>query len=357
MSVTVDIIQCGAVTAVGLTAPQTCAAIRAGISGFRRAYPLPPPQDALLGSPVPARKQLKRKPAEWLVNLAARAISECLTESAPAARIALMVNLPEANRKHPALTGTNAAEFAQKLQERLGTRFLGPVFTLQDGHAGALRLLEHARDLIIKGEVEQCVVGGVDSLLNEQDIVRLQKTYRIRGPENAHGVIPGEGAAFVLLSPRMRPVRSATRLLGVGVALEKDTVLSPRFSQGRGLQDALNLAVQDAAIEESTVTFRVSDLNGERYRAWESLLAATRFYRTRRERLPCWYLAAAVGDLGAAAGALALIVAAAAVSRDYAAGSIAMCEASSDEGLRAACLIGRTQAETSGPNTLGPLHP
>jgi 3-oxoacyl-[acyl-carrier-protein] synthase-1 len=232
------------------------------------------------------------------------------------------------------------AEFTRNLQERVGACCHGPVFAIQAGHAGALSLLEHARDLLRKGEVDRCVVGGVDSLLNGRDVERLRKSYRIRGLENAHGVILGEGAAFVMISAAKRFPHPLARILGVGVSQETDTVLGPRFSQGRGLQSAMNLAVKDSDLSESTISFRVSEVNGERYREWESLLAGTRFYRTRREHLPCWYVAPAVGDLGAAAGTLSLIVAATAISRGYAPGQTAMCEASSDEGLRATCLVG-----------------
>jgi 3-oxoacyl-[acyl-carrier-protein] synthase-1 len=80
-------------------------------------------------------------------------------------------------------------------------------------------------------------------------------------------------------------------------------------------------------------------MNGERYYAWDSMLAFTQFYRTRREHLPVWYPAASVGDLGAAAGALNVIVAANAIARGFAPGPYVICESSSDEGLRAACVI------------------
>jgi 3-oxoacyl-[acyl-carrier-protein] synthase-1 len=80
-------------------------------------------------------------------------------------------------------------------------------------------------------------------------------------------------------------------------------------------------------------------MNGERYHAWDSVLASIRFYRTHRERLSVWYPAASVGDLGAATGALLLVVAATGIARGYAPGPLVMCEASSDEGLRAACAV------------------
>ena len=94
-----------------------------------------------------------------------------------------------------------------------------------------------------------------------------------------------------------------------------------------------------------------STFNGERYGAWESLIARTRFYRTRKERIDIIYPAMSVGEIGTAAPALAVIVAATAIAKGYAPGTRAMCEACSDEGLRAACVIGPSPETTavSGP--------
>jgi 3-oxoacyl-[acyl-carrier-protein] synthase-1 len=122
--------------------------------------------------------------------------------------------------------------------------------------------------------------------------------------------------------------------------MEQDTVLGERYSVGRGLRRALEEAAKDAGYSESSINFLVSDMNGERYRAWEAMICHARFYRTRRERLHVWYPAASIGDIGAASGALLIIIATMGIARGYAPGQIAMCEGSSEQGLRAACLVG-----------------
>ena len=101
---------------------------------------------------------------------------------------------------------------------------------------------------------------------------------------------------------------------------------------------------------ESSIDLRISDLNGEIYRTDETLLAATRFYKTYRQHLEIWHPADCVGETGAASGALLLILGWAALTGGYAPGPIAMCEASSDEGLRAGCVIGRTRAAPGTPD-------
>jgi 3-oxoacyl-[acyl-carrier-protein] synthase-1 len=54
------------------------------------------------------------------------------------------------------------------------------------------------------------------------------------------------------------------------------------------------------------------------------------------------YPAMTVGDIGAASGALALMLAADSFRDDYAPGAVAMCEVASESGLRAAAVVVRT---------------
>jgi 3-oxoacyl-[acyl-carrier-protein] synthase-1 len=253
-------------------------------------------------------------------------------------RTALIVGLPEAFRKHPALAAGGAG-FLEGIQKYLGVRFHPASRPLQLGPAGTAHGLAVARELLGQGAVEDCIVGGVDSLINERDLARLRESFRLHGPNQAQGAIPGEGASFLRVTTDARSQPALARVVGIGLGMEPDTVLGERYSQGRGLLSALDEALRDAEVPEGEIAFRVSDVNGERYRFWESVLAECRFYRTRRESFPVWYLAASVGDLGAAAGALSIVASATAIARGYAPGAYAMCEASSDEGLRGACLI------------------
>lgn len=338
MNKALDVLQCGVITAVGLTVHQTCAAIRAGISAFQDVYFLSPPEEPIVGARIPTSERLKRSPTEWLINLGTRAIRECLQGHVPPERTALLVNLPEARRDHPAFSKATPEYLLSRIQESLGCRFAVSK-CLQEGHAGVFQALELARKILRSGRAEFCCVGGIESLLNNSDMERLRKSYRLRRPDNSWGLVPGEGAAFLLIGLEGRTKMPLGRVRGIGISVEDDTILGPHFSQGRGLQRALSLALKDAAVEESTIAFRISDANGERYRALECVMAEARFYRSRREHFPCWYLVPSVGDVMAAAGSLALVVACMAMAKGYAPGSFAMCEGSSDEGLRGACLV------------------
>jgi 3-oxoacyl-[acyl-carrier-protein] synthase-1 len=344
VSFPLEIVACGAVTAVGLDSLQTCTAIRAGISGFGDAYPRVPPQEPVRGARVPTAGRIRRHDAQWLASLAVRAISECLSSEEARGRTGIIVNLPELFRNHPAFEKTADRNLVSRLQRRFADSHHS-LHVIRQGHAGVFRGFELAAAAISAGDVDACVVCGVDSLLNRADISRLAETDRLRVPDNPEGLIPGEAAAAVLVVSPSGAVDSIARVCGVGVSAEPDAVLGPKYSQGRGLQAALEAAVKSSGVQESLLGFRVSDMNGERYRAWESLFVEARFYRTWRPRLPSWYFANSVGDVGAASGALAVMLAATGISRGYAPAKWAMCECSSDEGLRAACVVGPSQVE------------
>ncbi len=337
------IINVSAVTSVGLTAQQTCAAIRAGISGFQEAIPRIPPEEPLIGAIVPARGNLKKSPWSWLVNLAVRAIRECINDKTiDVSNTALLIVLPAPHRHHPALNLNKPNDLLLAIEDVLQQRFHPKSVVVLGGAAESLRCLLLARELLQSNTVSHCIVGGADSLLNAADINRLEKSGRLYdGNKNPQGLIPGEGAAFMLLSQSFihdteQPI---ARIMGVGYSEENATALGETFSTGIGMRKALLNAVKDAHIEESQIDLRVSDMNGERYHAWESLISTSRFYSTYRQHLCTWYPASSVGHIGAAAGILMIIAAAIGIFRGYAPGPIAMCEASSEEGLRAACLV------------------
>ena len=338
MKAPLSIAGCGAVTAAGLTARQTCAAIRAGVSGITDAYHRAPPDDPLLGGRIPASSRLRATASGWLGRLAARAIAESISASPDTGRIGVIMNIPESKRDHPAFDRLSPRDFMESILAGGRSRYAAAEF-VREGHAGMAPALEQAANWIESGKVDACCVGGVDSLLNPRDIQRLTKSYRIRLPEQSWGLMPAEGAACVLLTQPTRSPSSLATLSGLGRGQEPDTVLGARYSRGTGLQNALAEAIASSGSPESSVGFRISDVNGERYSTLESVLTEARFYRTRREQMPLWLTAPSVGDMGAASGALSLVVASIALSRGYAPGRVVMCEASSDSGLRSACLL------------------
>jgi 3-oxoacyl-[acyl-carrier-protein] synthase-1 len=277
-----------------------------------------------------------------LVQMAALAIDECLAQtSASADRIALILGVREAWRKHPDL---DDAAWIPAIEAELGTCFHEQSRVLPQGHVSTFEGLRVARRLIQTGQVSTCIVGGVDSLLNVFDLRRLANAYRLLGPFADKGLAPGEGAVFVLVTALSgKPDAESVLVMGIGSAAD-----DPEAAQaadgcptGRGLEQALQLAMEDSGLPESAIDLRISDMNGEPFRADDSLLAAIRFYRTYRHHLEIWHFADCVGDLGAASGAMLLTMGYTALQQHCTPGAVAMCESASDDGARAGCVIAR----------------
>lgn len=340
------IIGSGAVTPVGLSVPQTCAAIRAALSNFAETGFSHEDLEPVIGAVIPFRPLPARSlQFSRLVAIASRALRECLSSAGvKPSRTALLLGVREPYRVDPNRDWSNQG-LLRAIEHRLQTRFHSESRVIPEGKAASFRGVKLSQDLLTNGNVEASIFGGVDSLLNQNDLDLFDAKFRIKRPGLSRGLIPGEGACFLAVttreSARDRVVRGT--LLGVGLAEEDPafTLLSDGHPTGKGLQKALSAALLDASVPESDINFRISDLSGEEYSVIDTLIASTRFYRSRRDIAGCWYPAASLGDIGAGSGALSVIVATLGWSKNYAPGSVVMCEASSDGGLRGGCLVSR----------------
>jgi 3-oxoacyl-[acyl-carrier-protein] synthase-1 len=330
----------GAVTAAGLTAQQTLCAIRAGLSAFEETSLFQPLGESQIVARIPAHWRLRETFGDWLVNMAVRAIDEALADNADTSSTALLLTPPETFRRHPALAELPPAQFLTRVIHETGRTFHPSSRAIDGGAAANIALVQRALELMETQGVTQVLLGGVDSLVNEIDLLRLKNANRLKKNVNAQGLVPGEGAVFVRLT--LSPANQAATLVavrGVGTAQEADSVLTERHSQGRALLAALRAATTAPSPGEPEIGLVISNSNGERYSAWEQLIAHPRFYRTRREQRVVAYPAMTIGEIGSAAGALSLLLAADSLNKGYSPGTITLCETASESGMRAAVTI------------------
>lgn len=346
MKTPLAIVGYGALTPVGWNTAQTCAAIRAAITGFADSdffqdgdEPVPlVAATAPTDPPSPDSDEFER-----LAALAAPALEECLTMSglSPTAT-PILLGVREPDRGDPD-SAHRLDELLRRLESKLSCEFHRDSAVIPEGNASTFRAIQRGRDWIENGRVSACIAGGVDSFLNVDDLSRYEEVHRLKREGVAQGFIPGEGASFVALGSDQiaHNGRALGRIAGVGLADEDPavTVNSDGHPTGLGLKRALQLAILDAGIPESSIDLRVSDMNGEYYRGVESMFVLSRFYQTHREKLDMWLPAASVGEIGAAVGTLLIIMAATGMRKGYAPGNTVMCETSSDSGLRGGCVV------------------
>ena len=174
------------------------------------------------------------------------------------------------------------------------------------GFAAALRDAELG---IARGTWDACVVGGVDTLVEPAVLDALAGLHVLRTPARAQGLVPGEGAAFVLLeraaSARRRGATARARL---GRAVSG--AAPSRFAPVEGPGVALAAAVRASLPGVTPPAIVLTSLNGDERRALEWGHALVRLQADGLPgETPEWNPAEWFGDLGAATGPAALCMA------------------------------------------------
>jgi len=340
------IIAVGARTAVGTNAATTAAAVRARVCRIGghphlvdRAYrPYMTAEAKWLGdlADCGARMCALARPA------AAEALAGLSVGGArPGVRLHVFIGLP-----------TPRAGLARVPVEHLGddlragakpTADLVSLHSFYDDHAGGVCALSAAVEHLNTHRTDVCLVGGVDSLLALDTLDALQAEGRLFTADNPRGLVPGEAAAFCLVLTEQGCIRlrlpPLAELDGLGLASESVPLGRPAVCTGAGLSRAFTDAL--ATLGSARVDDLLCDLNGEPYRADELAFALTRtadrFHRPGSSRAPadCW------GDVGAASGALYLLLAACAWRRGYASGPRTLISTSAAAGARRAVAVVR----------------
>lgn len=205
--------------------------------------------------------------------------------------------------------------------------------------AAACARLAHERG------VSACVVVAGDSLVNASTLNWLDEQARLKRPDNSDGVIPGEAAACVVVARRPPPaVARPVRLVGLGLGTEAATPSSDEPLRGVGIVEAVRAALREAGLSLADIDVRLSDAAGEGYAFKELALLLGRLLRERHEPIPLRLPAESLGDTGAAAGLVALVLGVAELSAPRSSLRRALVLASDVDGDRSAVVL-----STSGP--------
>jgi 3-oxoacyl-[acyl-carrier-protein] synthase-1 len=227
-------------------------------------------------------------------------------------------------------------------QQVAGTRFQRVQY-FPNGTAGSLLALRQGMDLLRQQACLQCVVGGVDSWLDEETLVRLDEVRRLKSASNPDAFVPGEAASFVVLelqSNAQRRKQEAYAECGdVAVAEEKNTIWTDTPCTAEALSQCLRPVLTSLAKGDKRPDVVLCDLNGESYRSTEWGYAMTRAFRDGQPVPPLMHPADCVGDVGAAIGGILVGLGAFVMKKNLAPWKAALVWCSSDNGERAACAI------------------
>lgn len=333
----VSIIASGMVTAVGLNAPSTCAAIRCAIDNCSETRFMDNGGEWIIGAQVPLEQPWRGLPK--LVHMAAPAIRECLAHVGSVKPEMIPLLLCVAEKERPGRLAGLDDQLFNDIEAELGVHFHPSSGVIARGRvAGALALAE-ARRLIYQQRIPFCIIAGTDTYLVAATLDGYQKADRLLTSQNSNGFIPGEAGTAVLIGPPGKTREPELLCIGLGVGQEKATIDSDEPLRADGLVAAFRAAFAEAGRTIDDLDFRLTDSNGEQYWFKEAALAMTRTLRARKERFQIWHPADCIGETGAAIGPCTLAVALASTRKRYSPGPGILFHFGGDDGQRAA-LVG-----------------
>ena len=343
----------GLFTPVGDCAAQTLTSIRAGINRFREWPQLGIEFDDG-GGPAPFVASFIEEVAgacwaERAEELAADAFPEALfdaklwspdevTRAYRRNAVSVFLATPPVDR--PGCPGELVESFREDFvdgcREELGTADV--TFVPGGQTAGILALREAARSLRER-RADVGMVGAIDSLLDVDYLESLLLLRKLKTPATTEGLIPSEGAVFVVLErladARRRGCAAQATLLDFGTGSEPIPFDGPDPNQAAGLSRAVRPVVEAGRARGVTFADVYTDLNGERGRFREWGLAEARCLFDLPHGWRRHHPADCTGDLGTAAGLFLAAVSARALHGGSARGSGVLVCATSDGGDRA----------------------
>lgn len=341
----------GMTTPVGLTAAQSCAAVRAGISAIGELDHLVENAEfdemPLTGGAVRGVTEGYLGLGRW-TRLATAALNDLVAGAGLSepelAAAGLYLALPPPTRggvdtRIAELLGLRIAQWLRAAGIEARTQ----VFA--EGHAAAARAFQQGLADLKRGAVERAIVCGVDSLIEPATLRFFLEKRRLKTGDRIDGFVPGEAAACLLLERAEPAVARGARTLAIveaaGTAAEPVTVWADEPSAATGLSDAAQAALEQLADRGRDTRLVICDMNGETYRSREFGNTAARVLSIIPIAWNVWHPADSIGDTGAAAFAVSACLGAQALAKGYAKSNRVLVLGSSDDGLRGAVSLRR----------------
>lgn len=334
----------GMVTAVGLNAPATCAAIRCAINNTQETRFMDKGGEWIMGCEVPMEQPWQGKTK--LIKMAAAAIRECLdgNKQIDPKATPLLLCLSGQERKGRVIEDDN--QFFLNLLEELGLEFHEKSQIIARDRVSVAVALTHARQLIQELKVKHVMIAATDSLLVAPTLAHFEDNERLLTSTNSNGFIPGEAGAALVIEPVHAKQEHQLICYGLGFGVEKAHVDSEEPLRADGLTAAIKESLTDAGCRESILEFKITDISGEQYYFKEASIAFSRIDRTKREEFDIWHPVECVGAVGATIGCVMIGVLKAACEKDYSKGNYIVAHLGNDDGKRSSLIFGWQKASS-----------
>jgi 3-oxoacyl-[acyl-carrier-protein] synthase I len=338
------VLSVGLVSGVGLTAAQSCAAIRCGINNFQETRFVGNDGEPLVGSAVELKKP--RFGILKLIDMAIMALRECLDAAMNEKPEWIPLLLCISEEARPGRFEGLAQYLLEQIQRELGIGLHPRSRVLELGRVGGVVALLQARQLLSEGRCARVVVVGVDSFLVDETLSSYERADRLLTRVNSNGFIPGEAAGAVLLGAWQEGVSSPLLCNGFGFAREPAPLGSGKPLRAEGLMQAIRAALDEAGLALQDCDHRVADVSGEQYRFKEAALAIMRLLRDRKVLFSLWHLADCIGEVGGATLPAMLAMLFMGARKNYLPGRTFLGHLGNDDDRRAAFVAQATKTQT-----------
>ncbi|MCY1080183.1 3-oxoacyl-ACP synthase [Archangium lansingense] len=301
------IMSLGLCTPLGLTARTTQAEVAAGtVRMFQTDV------EDIRGEPVrasvlkPLEEGLPR--GERMAAMAVTALEDCMRGAPPPGKhpLPVVLGLPEPEGGAP-LDGQKLARAV--LEAGAAWRLqLADGGLLARGRAAFFQALCWAGEMLDSKRYPFVLVGAVDSLCDRESLRMLAARGRTLGGPNRDGIIPGEGAGFVLLARagglETRATEARGLVLGCALARDERHFLQSQPPLGHGLTEAFRRLRAHPVAGTRRADFFLSCQPTEAFWGREFTHAYLRNASLLPEPLAGEVIAGSLGDPGAAAGVI-----------------------------------------------------
>jgi 3-oxoacyl-[acyl-carrier-protein] synthase-1 len=209
------------------------------------------------------------------------------------------------------------------------------------GRGGGLAAVARAAEAVQSGQLPLALAGGMDSHELPRRLANLDEDGRLASDSNPDGLVPGEGAAFLLiLSPQMARsvgLEPLARIAGTAHGFEAGHFQSEEPYQGDGLATTVRDLLDQGTIGSKIRTV-YSPMNGEPYWSKEWGVTLMRNVGGFDDDAQIHQPADSYGDPGAACGPLLAGLASMGIAESYRKAPC-LVYASSDDGERVTLLL------------------
>lgn len=239
----------------------------------------------------------------------------------------------------------------QRLAESRGLALaVGHHVIHRGGNAGGAAALSDAVARIRQGQLDRCIVAGIDARTDPPFLKAAAHLFQLRMNDNPVGLCPGEAAAFYLVERESDCMRSGfeplVRVGGSWSARDTTHLLDEAAPpSGSALTDVVEAALVDLGRDGLGRPWYLGDHNGTSRRATEWAHALVRIRATHDvDPRAAWFPATSFGDVGAASAAVAICCVCRAHERGYAKQASALVWSSSESGTKGAITLTRAES-------------